>query len=114
MVSTTGGSPSLARSRRIVDFTAVVNGSAISSHTRSSSCSAETTRPPPTDWLARVTPAAAFAVQQTLTQYSQVSNVYTPSAGYWPLAPWAGLTVLCAWAAVALGLAAYLLNRRDA
>jgi ABC-type transport system involved in multi-copper enzyme maturation permease subunit len=68
----------------------------------------------PTDWLARVTPAAAFAVQQTLIQYPQVSNVYTPSAGYWPLAPWAGFAVLCAWAAVALGLAAYLLNRRDA
>jgi ABC-type transport system involved in multi-copper enzyme maturation permease subunit len=68
----------------------------------------------PTDWLARVTPAAAFAVQQTLIQYPQVSNVYTPSAGYWPLPPWAGFAVLCAWAAVALGLAAYLLNRRDA
>jgi ABC-type transport system involved in multi-copper enzyme maturation permease subunit len=68
----------------------------------------------PTDWLARVTPAAAFAVQQTLIQYPQVSNVYTPSAGYWPLAPWAGFVVLCAWAAAALGLAAYLLNRRDA
>jgi ABC-type transport system involved in multi-copper enzyme maturation permease subunit len=68
----------------------------------------------PTDWLARVTPAAAFAVQQTLIQYRQVSNVYAPSAGYWPLPPWAGFAVLCAWAAVALGLAAYLLNRRDA
>ena len=68
----------------------------------------------PTDWLARATPAAAFAVQQTLIQYPQVSNIYSPSAGYWPLAPWAGLAVLCAWAAVALGLAAYLLNRRDA
>jgi ABC-type transport system involved in multi-copper enzyme maturation permease subunit len=68
----------------------------------------------PTGWLARVTPAAAFAVQQTLIQYRQVSNVYTPSAGYWPLAPWAGLAVLCGWAAVALGLAAWLLNRRDA
>jgi ABC-type transport system involved in multi-copper enzyme maturation permease subunit len=68
----------------------------------------------PTDWLARVTPAAAFAVQQTLIQYPQVSNVYAPSAGYWPLAPWAGFAVLCAWAAVALALAAYLLNRRDA
>src|ERR1022692_27965 len=41
----TGGSPSLARSRRIVVFTAVVKGSAASSHTRSSSSSAETTRP---------------------------------------------------------------------
>ena len=68
----------------------------------------------PTDWLARVSPAAAFAVQGTMAQYPQVNNVYMPSAGYWPLAPWAGLAVLCAWAAVALGLAAYLLNRRDA
>jgi ABC-type transport system involved in multi-copper enzyme maturation permease subunit len=68
----------------------------------------------PTDWLARVTPAAAFAVQQTLIQYPQVGNVYAPSAGYWPLPPWAGFAVLCAWAAVALGLAGYLLNRRDA
>jgi ABC-type transport system involved in multi-copper enzyme maturation permease subunit len=68
----------------------------------------------PTDWLTRYTPAAAFAVQQTLIQYPQVSNVYAPSAGYYPLAPWAGLAVLCAWAAVALGLAAQLLRRRDA
>ena len=68
----------------------------------------------PTDWLARVTPAAAFAVQQTLIQYPQVGNVYTPSAGYYPLAPWAGFAVLCGWAAVALVLAVCLLNRRDA
>ncbi len=68
----------------------------------------------PANWVARVTPAAAFAVQQTLIQYPQVSNIYAPSGGYWPLAPWAGFAVLCAWAAVALGLAAYLLNRRDA
>jgi len=68
----------------------------------------------PTDWLARVTPAAAFAVQQTLIAYPQVANVYTPSAGYYPLPPWAGLAVLCGWAAVALAVALYLLNRRDA
>ena len=68
----------------------------------------------PTDWLARVTPAAAFAVQQTLIPYPQVANVYTPSAGYYPLAPWAGFGVLCAWAAAALALAVYLLHRRDA
>jgi ABC-type transport system involved in multi-copper enzyme maturation permease subunit len=68
----------------------------------------------PTDWLARVTPAAAFAVQQTVTQYAQVDNIYAPSAGYYPLAPWAGFAVLCAWAAVALALAAYALHRRDA
>src|SRR5450755_1901474 len=41
----TGGSPSLARSRRIAVLTAVVKGSAASSQTRSSSSSAETTRP---------------------------------------------------------------------
>jgi hypothetical protein len=68
----------------------------------------------PADWLARVTPAAAFAVQQTLIQYPQVSNVYVPSEGYYPLPPWAGFAVLCAWAALALGLAGYLLHRRDA
>ena len=30
------------------------------------------------DWLLRVTPAAAFAVQQTLSQYPQVDGLYTP------------------------------------
>jgi ABC-type transport system involved in multi-copper enzyme maturation permease subunit len=68
----------------------------------------------PADWLARLSPAAGFAVQQTLIQYPQVSNVYAPSAGYWPLAPWAGFAVLCAWAAVALAVATYLLRKRDA
>ncbi|TVZ01204.1 hypothetical protein EAS64_33520 [Trebonia kvetii] len=65
-------------------------------------------------WLLRVTPAAAFAVQQTLIQYPQVSNTYTAAYGYYPLPPWAGLAVLCAWAALALGLAVFLLRRRDA
>jgi ABC-type transport system involved in multi-copper enzyme maturation permease subunit len=68
----------------------------------------------PTDWMARVTPAAAFAVQQTVVQYPQVDNVYAPSAGYYPLAPWAGFAVLCAWAVLALSLATYVLRRRDA
>ena len=66
------------------------------------------------DWLLRVTPAAGFAVQQVLPPYSQVSNTYTPQYGYYPLPPWAGFAVLCAWAAAALGLAAFLLRRRDA
>jgi len=66
------------------------------------------------DWLLRVTPAAAFAVQQVLPAYPQVSNTYTPQYGYYPLPAWAGLGVLCAWAAAALGLAAFLLRRRDA
>ena len=66
------------------------------------------------DWLLRLTPAAAFAVQQTLVQYPQVTNTYTAAYGYYPLPPWAGLAVLCAWAALALGLAVFLLRRRDA
>ncbi|HXA61712.1 MAG TPA: ABC transporter permease subunit, partial [Streptosporangiaceae bacterium] len=43
------------------------------------------------DWLTRVTPAAAFAVQQTLVPYHQVASISTPYNGYYPLAPWAGL-----------------------
>jgi ABC-type transport system involved in multi-copper enzyme maturation permease subunit len=68
----------------------------------------------PSDWLLRVTPAAGFAIQQSLPQYPQVTNAYTPFNGYFPLAPWAGFAVLCAWAALALGLAVLLLRRRDA
>jgi ABC-type transport system involved in multi-copper enzyme maturation permease subunit len=65
-------------------------------------------------WLLRVTPAAGFAVQQTLTQYPQVNTVYTPGTGYFPLAPWTGFAVLCAWTAAALALALLMLRRRDA
>ena len=36
------------------------------------------------------------------------------ASGYFPLAPWAGLAVLCAYAALALSLAIVLLRRRDA
>jgi hypothetical protein len=66
------------------------------------------------DWLLRITPAAGFAVQQPYPQYRQVTAIYSAVSGYFPLAPWAGLAVLCGWAAVALSGAAYLLRRRDA
>jgi ABC-type transport system involved in multi-copper enzyme maturation permease subunit len=66
------------------------------------------------DWLTRVTPAAAFAVQQTLVPYHQVTSIYTPYNGYYPLGPWAGLAVLAGYAALALAAAAVLLRRRDA
>jgi ABC-type transport system involved in multi-copper enzyme maturation permease subunit len=66
------------------------------------------------DWLLRVTPAAGFAIQQYVPAYPQVNNVYTPQYGYFPLAPWAGLGVLCLWGAAALCLATVLLRRRDA
>ncbi|MFZ0387851.1 MAG: ABC transporter permease subunit [Solirubrobacteraceae bacterium] len=66
------------------------------------------------DWLLRVTPAAAFAVEQTLPQYHQVNYLYAPAQGFYPLAPAAGLAVLCAYALLALGVAGYLLHGRDA
>jgi hypothetical protein len=65
------------------------------------------------DWLMRITPTAAMAVQQTIPRYPQVPAPYTPAWGFFPLTPLAGFAVLCAWTAGALWLAAYLLNRRD-
>jgi len=65
-------------------------------------------------WLLRVSPAAAFALQQSTPQYPQVANLYTPPNGYFPLPPWAGFAVLAAWAAVALAAATILIRRRDA
>jgi ABC-type transport system involved in multi-copper enzyme maturation permease subunit len=66
------------------------------------------------DWLLRVTPAAGFAVKQVIPAYPQVTGTYTPFQDYFPLAPWAGFAVACAWAALALAAAAFLLRRRDA
>jgi ABC-type transport system involved in multi-copper enzyme maturation permease subunit len=66
------------------------------------------------EWLLRVFPAAAFAVQQAFPAYHQVAASYAPGDGYYPLAWWAGLLVLAAWAALALAAAGYLLKRRDA
>jgi hypothetical protein len=66
------------------------------------------------NWLARATPAAAFAVQQTLVQYPQVTTLYKPYDGYYPLAPWAGLAVLAGYALISLAVAAVVLRRRDA
>jgi ABC-type transport system involved in multi-copper enzyme maturation permease subunit len=69
---------------------------------------------PAADWILRVTPAAGLAIQQAYPQYQQVAASYTPQEGYYPLAPWTGFAVLCAWAALSLAAAAYLLNRTDA
>jgi hypothetical protein len=68
----------------------------------------------PADWVLRLTPAAAFGVQQGTPHYSQVTSVCQPINGCFPLAPWDGFAVLCVWAAVALGVAVFLLRRRDA
>ncbi len=66
------------------------------------------------DWLLRLTPAAGFAVEQSIPAYFQVDHVYQPAGGFYPLPPLAGLAVLCAWTAAALALALILLRRRDA
>jgi regulation of enolase protein 1 (concanavalin A-like superfamily) len=68
----------------------------------------------PSQWLLRVTPAAAFAIQQTLPAYPQVDGPYTPAFGFFPLAPFAGLAVLGGYALCALALAYLALRRRDA
>jgi ABC-type transport system involved in multi-copper enzyme maturation permease subunit len=68
---------------------------------------------PVAEWLLRVTPAAGFAIQQSLPRWPQVSGVYG-LPDYYPLTPWAGFAVLCGYAAVAMGLAVFLLRRRDA
>jgi ABC-type transport system involved in multi-copper enzyme maturation permease subunit len=65
-------------------------------------------------WELQITPAAALSVQQAVPQFHQLIAIYSLNAGYYPLAPWAGLAVECAWAAAALALAYYLLRRRDA
>jgi ABC-type transport system involved in multi-copper enzyme maturation permease subunit len=66
------------------------------------------------EWLMRLVPAAGFAVQQAIPNYPQASNACTVASGCYPLAPWAGFAVLCAWAAAALALAVFLVRRRDA
>jgi ABC-type transport system involved in multi-copper enzyme maturation permease subunit len=68
----------------------------------------------PAELLTTVTPAAAFAIQQTVHEYPQVSASYTPVDGYFPLSPTGGMAVLCGYAVVALVFAAVALRRRDA
>jgi len=68
----------------------------------------------PAQWLLRISPAAAFAGQQSAVQYDQVANLYTPPNGYFPLPPWAGLAVLAVWCAATLTFAGYRLRRADA
>jgi hypothetical protein len=53
-------------------------------------------------WVERLTPAAGFAVQQTVHRYDTA------------IAPLAGLAVLCGYTAVALAAATWRLRGRDA
>lgn len=53
-------------------------------------------------WLERLTPAAGFAIQETVTRFDRTID------------PWAGFGVLCAYTAAALAAALWLVRRRDA
>jgi ABC-type transport system involved in multi-copper enzyme maturation permease subunit len=66
------------------------------------------------DWVLRLTPAAAFGLQQGIVQYPQVTKTCLPYNGCFPLSPWNGFAVLAVWVAIALGVAIYQLRRRDA
>jgi hypothetical protein len=68
----------------------------------------------PAKLLTAITPAAGFAIQQTLKEYPQVSADYLPMDGYFPLSPAGGFAVLCLYAVVAAAVATLALRRRDA
>jgi len=65
------------------------------------------------NWLMRLTPTAAFAVQATQPRSALVTDAYTVVNGYYPLASWAGLAVLWGYAAAGVGATNWLLRRRD-
>ncbi|WP_019068697.1 ABC transporter permease subunit [Streptomyces hokutonensis] len=69
---------------------------------------------PAAQWLLRVTPAAAFAIEQGKKYYPQVQHNCLPENGCYPLTPYNGLAVLVAYTLAALLLAAWTVRRRDA
>src|ERR1035441_8561722 len=93
------------------NFAIIVSRTATS---KSQSSNTSTGASPPNSRLRGLILSAAFAIQQATPQYSQLTAIYSPNSGYFPLAPWAGFAVLCGYAALALGLAVVLLRRRDA
>ena len=64
--------------------------------------------------LLQFTPAAGFAIQQSIPEYPQVVGPYIPLVGFFPLAPWVGFAVLCGYTILALALAFWVLRRRAA
>ncbi|MEV0231741.1 hypothetical protein [Nonomuraea sp. NPDC050786] len=64
-------------------------------------------------WLLMITPAAGFAITQSVPTFAHVDVVSSLIGGYYPLPPWAGLAVSWGYAALALGVATAV-HRRPA
>ncbi|MFG1967241.1 hypothetical protein [Nonomuraea sp. NPDC049028] len=62
-------------------------------------------------WLLVITPAAGFAITQSVPTFAHVDVGPSLFGSYYPLPPWAGLAVTCGYAALALG-AAMAVHRR--
>jgi hypothetical protein len=63
-------------------------------------------------WLLMITPAAGFAITQSVPTFAHVDVDPSLLGGYYPLSPWAGLTVTCGYAALALGVAIAVHRRK--
>lgn len=64
--------------------------------------------PPVSKWLMWLTPAGGFAIERAKPPSAELAEPWSQ------INPWLGLGIACAYAAVALGGAAWLLERRDA
>ncbi|MFF4616125.1 DUF1349 domain-containing protein [Nonomuraea jabiensis] len=62
-------------------------------------------------WLLMITPAAGFAITQSVPTFAHVDVSPSLLGGYYPLPPWAGLAVICGYAAIALGAAIAVCRR---
>ncbi|MBE3009044.1 hypothetical protein IL992_07540 [Microbispora sp. NEAU-D428] len=63
-------------------------------------------------WLLMITPAAGFAITQSVPTFAHVDVGPSLLGGYYPLPPWAGLAVTCGYAAIALGAAIAVRHRK--
>lgn len=64
-------------------------------------------------WLLTITPAAGFAITQSVPTFAHVDVIPSLLGGYYPLPPWAGLAVTCGYAALALAAATAVHRRKE-
>ncbi|MFF5206435.1 hypothetical protein [Streptosporangium sp. NPDC000396] len=63
-------------------------------------------------WLLMITPAAGFAITQSVPTFAHVDVDPSLLGGYYPLPPWAGLSVTCGYAVFALEVAIAAYRRK--